>query len=129
MYVCMYGLQCSVRVDAYKFLLVGHHFCVYGQESTENVAYKFISVSLTAVRCLVLLVWMIFDMRNKQLYSCFFVGCCFKDLFRVCETFLCSSHLALSTAILKVLVVPRPTVKKIQLLFGRNPIFIFSYVR
>ena len=32
--------------------------------------------------CLVRLTWMVCEMRGKWLYSCCFVGCCFRDLFK-----------------------------------------------
>ena len=33
--------------------------------------------------CLVRLIWIVFEMGGKRLYSCCFVGCCLQDLFNI----------------------------------------------
>ena len=38
--------------------------------------------------CLVCLIWMVFEMAGRSLYSCSFVGCCFQDLFSIVYSIL-----------------------------------------
>ena len=47
---------------------------------------SFISSSLLLQQCpacLIHLIWMVLEMGNRWLYSCSFVGCCFRDSFNI----------------------------------------------
>ena len=52
------------------------------------------SSSLLLQHCLtylVHLIWMVFEMGGRWLYSCRFVGCCFQDLFSIAHSILVKS--------------------------------------
>ena len=38
--------------------------------------------------CLAHLIWMVFEMSSRWLYSCCFVGCCFQDFFNIAHRIL-----------------------------------------
>ena len=65
------------------FLLDTQHWHIF---LLENIAYEFIfSIPTRFAR----LVWRVCEIGRKLPYSCFFVGYCFKDLFKTTRRFVC----------------------------------------
>ena len=67
----------------------------------------------------------VFEIEGKWPYSCYFVGCCFQDLFNIAHSILRSSHLAFSLCVLLATMWCIHTVVRIQLELGRNPVLFY----
>ena len=53
----------------------------------ENVAYELV-ITLQCLANLVRLIWMVFEKRSSWPYNCYFVGCCFQDVFNILHSIL-----------------------------------------
>ena len=54
----------------------------------NNVAYTFVLTS-PGIVCLT---WMALEMRGNWQYNCYFIGCCFPDLFQTARSILVINH-------------------------------------
>ena len=120
------GLQnyslCSYIAVVDKLLLVGQHCYVHVK---KPIGEGNISLSLLLQQCptcLVRLVWIVFEMRGKWRYSCFFVWCCFQDSFNI--EFICCSRLPFSLCVLSASVWCSRTI--ILTLLRRNPVSLYQ---
>ena len=89
-----------------------HSCCMYVRAGRPTFARSFVGVhrstslmssSLLLQRCpacLARLIWIVFVMGGRWLYSWCFVGCCLQDYSILLAAFLCNCRLAFSPAIL-----------------------------
>ena len=79
----------------YMYVLAGHptqaHPCVRMNDRTLLVISSLLSPAVCNMS--VCLLWMVYEMEAKWLYSCCFVGCCFQDLIKTA----CSSILEINS--------------------------------
>ena len=56
----------------------------------DNVVYEFVLTSSVVFHIMFVLLVIVCEMRSKWPYSCYFVKCCFQDLFKTAHSILVS---------------------------------------
>ena len=78
--------------------------------------------------CLVRLIWMVFEIGGRWLYSWFLVGWCFQGLFSIGRSIFVQFRLAFSLYVLSASIWCIHTVELTQPLLGRNCVLFYRIV-
>ena len=73
-------ILCPHRAVVGKFLLTNQHWLLH---VLESIGERHFVLAFPAMFCMSCWSWMVLEMGGKWLYSCYFLLCCFPDLFTI----------------------------------------------